>query len=175
MDAAAPKGRRLDGQRPDARRRSHPRPPLFSTGVDRAHPHDSPPGSVRLAGQPRTAIVGSKSAPSMPLRGARQGRRSHPTRDPRPPAGRAPSLDGLVGRPGLKGDSAKGGLAAPICGEGDMRRSLTISSVERSCLRNRSDRPRAVVGGCERLGTHSILDQHRGPVHAAATLSGESN
>ncbi len=31
-DAAAPMRKRLEGQRPDARRRSHPLPPLFSTG-----------------------------------------------------------------------------------------------------------------------------------------------
>jgi transposase len=34
-DAAAAKGERLEGTRPDARRRSHPRPPHFSTGSDR--------------------------------------------------------------------------------------------------------------------------------------------
>ena len=42
MDAAAPKGERLGGQSPDTRRRSRPRPPLFSTGVDRAQTKDKP-------------------------------------------------------------------------------------------------------------------------------------
>jgi transposase len=37
-----PKGEATDGQRPDARRRSHPQPPLFSTGVARAQMEDKP-------------------------------------------------------------------------------------------------------------------------------------
>src|ERR1700758_5287284 len=37
-DAAAPTRKRLEGQRPDARRRSHPHPPLFSRGSTASAP-----------------------------------------------------------------------------------------------------------------------------------------
>jgi len=50
MNAAASNGVRLAGSRPDARRRSHPQPPLLSTRVDRVHgqptPDTDPPGSA---------------------------------------------------------------------------------------------------------------------------------
>jgi transposase len=44
-DAAAPMRKRLEGQRPDARRRSHPQPPLFSRGSTAS------PASI-VAGEP---------------------------------------------------------------------------------------------------------------------------
>jgi len=42
MNAAASNGERLAGSRPDARRRSHPQPPLLSTRIDRVHGHPTP-------------------------------------------------------------------------------------------------------------------------------------
>jgi transposase len=43
MNAAASNGERLAGSRPDARRRSHPQPPLLSTRVDRVRTEATPP------------------------------------------------------------------------------------------------------------------------------------